>query len=118
MKTVFISYDADKGASIDQICNNSGGITLIHPNCHVKVWMDTETQAVTICIVPKYGKFKKGWKMKKLEHGFYTTMIPTNDQPPKILQPRCRHDWQTCEISERRQSNWCPICCEWFKPSK
>lgn len=116
MKTVSYTYDVDKGLPVEQL---HGGITLIDDIAHVKVWKTGGR--LCLCVIPKYGRLEDPGKVpvhgKNNVEGHYTIMVSTGELIP-ARKPGCRHEWQHPAPADRRPSNWCPHCRDWFVPSR
>lgn len=121
--TVSYSYDPDIGIPIDEL---RGAITLVDDACHVKVWKDSETGVVTVCIVPKYGEVSQ-MAVRDVGHrgvggpypAHFICVYPDDDIPPqKTRQGKVihGHEWNHPAIEDRSPSNWCSICKDWFVP--
>jgi hypothetical protein len=127
MKTASYSYDPNIGLPIDDL---RGGITLVDDAVHVKVWKDSRTGKVTVCVVPMNGEIEPvvvrqvPVAVVGLTGGtypaHYTAISPTEKPPRKYSvfggKEMHGHDFQHVAVAERSPSNWCGICKDWFAP--
>lgn len=118
MYTVSHSYNPNIGLEVDQL---RGGITLVDDMAHIKVFK--QSGLLYVVIIPKYGKVVTD-QSKLPQHGvngvegYFHAIEPSDPPAPEKHRLYCRHEREHPRVEDRRPSNWCAICKDWFKPSK